>query len=114
METQQLPATTRVVRQVFDVTDAEFSAKKYIPRLEGLDLVEYKRRVESVLREHFSENPTLQRIRAGKAVRDDELEELAKLVLKVDDKANVKQLAGHDPETRRSLLTVFRALRGLE
>ena len=32
------------------------------------------------------------------------------LVLQVDDKANVKHLAGHDPETRRSLLTVFRGL----
>jgi type I restriction enzyme, R subunit len=114
MKYQQLPPTTRVAPQVFDVTDAEFSAETYIPRLEGLDLVEYKRRVESVLREHFSENPILQRIRAGKSVREDELEELARLVLQVDDKANVKHLAGHDPETRRSLLTVFRSLVGLD
>ena len=48
-------------------TDADFSAETYIPRLEGLDLVEYKRRVESVLREHFAENAILQRIRAGQA-----------------------------------------------
>ena len=114
MKYQQLPPTTRVAPQVFDVTDADFSAETYIPRLEGLDLVEYKRRVESVLREHFSENPILQRIRAGKSVREDELEELARLVLQVDDKANVKHLAGHDPETRRSLLTVFRGLVGLD
>src|SRR5262249_32254763 len=69
---------------------------------------------ESVLRDHFAENPILQRIRAGQPVRDDELEELAKLVLQVDDKANVKHLAGRDPETRRSLLTVFRGLVGLD
>ena len=55
-----------------------------------------------------------QRIRAGTSVRDDELEELAKLVLQVDDKANVKQLTGHDPRTQRSLLTVFRSLIGLD
>ena len=114
MKYQQLTPTTRVAPQVFDVTDAEFSAETYIPRLEGLDLVEYKRRVESVLRDHFAENPILQRVRAGKAVRDDELEELARLVLQVDDKANVKHLAGHDPGTRRSLLTVFRSLVGLD
>jgi type I restriction enzyme R subunit len=114
MKYQQLPPTTRVAPQVFDVTDADFSAETYIPRLEGLDLVEYKRRVESVLRDHFAENLILQRIRAGKTVRDEELEELAKLVLQVDDKANVKHLAGHDPETRRSLLTVFRGLVGLD
>jgi type I restriction enzyme R subunit len=114
MRYQQHPPTTRVAPQVFDVDDAEFSATTYIPRLEGLDLVEYKRRVEAVLREHFEENPILQRIRAGNAVRDDELEELARLVLKVDDKANVKHLAGHDPEARRSLLAVFRGLVGLD
>ncbi len=114
MRYQQLPPTTRVAPQVFDVTDDGHLAETYIPKLEGLDLVEYKRRVESVLREHFAENTTLQRIRAGKSVRDEELEELARLVLEVDDKANVKHLAGHDPETRRSLLTVFRGLVGLE
>ncbi|MCU0693188.1 MAG: hypothetical protein MUF54_17485, partial [Polyangiaceae bacterium] len=114
MKYQQLTPTTRVAPQVFDVTDADFSAETYVPRLEGLDLVEYKRRVESVLRDHFAENPILQRVRAGKAVRDEDLEELARLVLQVDDKANVKHLAGHDPETRRSLLTVFRSLVGLD
>jgi len=114
MKYQQLPPTRRVAPQVFDVTDDGHLSETYIPKLEGLDLVEYKRRVESVLREHFAENPTLQRIRTGKNVRDDELEELARLVLEVDDKANVKHLVGHDPETRRSLLTVFRGLVGLD
>jgi len=114
MKYQQPTSNTRVAAQVFDVSDAEFTAETYIPRLEGLDLVEYKRRVESVLRDHFAENTVLQRIRAGKSVRQDELEELAKLVLQIDDKANVKHLAGHDPATRRSLLTVFRGLVGLD
>lgn len=114
MKYQQLPPSMRVAPQVFDITDTHFAGESYIPRLEGLDLVEYKRRVEHVLREHFAENATLQRIRAGKAVQDAELEELAKLVLAVDDKANVKFLAGHDPETRRSLLAVFRGLVGLD
>jgi type I restriction enzyme R subunit len=114
MKYQQQQPTARLAPQVFDVDDSNFSAETYIPRLEGLDLIEYKRRVESVLREHFAQNATLQRIRAGKTVRDEELEELAKLVLKVDDKANVKHLVGHDPEARRSLLTVFRSLVGLD
>jgi len=114
MKYQQLPTSIRVAPQQFDVTDDGFAAEAYIPKLDGLDLVEYRRRVESVLRDHFAENPTLQRIRAGKSVRDDELEELARLVAQVDDKANVKHLVGHDPETRRSLLTVFRGLVGLD
>lgn len=114
MKYQQPTPTRRVAPQVFDVTDTDFSVETYIPRLEGLDLVEYRRRVESVLNAHFAENPVLRRIRAGNAVQDDELEELARLVLQVDDKANVMRLAGSDPDTRRSLLTVFRGLVGLD
>lgn len=114
MKYQELPTTTRVAPQVFDVTDDGHIAKPYIPKLEGLDLVEYRTRVERVLKEHFANNPVLLRIRAGQTVQEAELEDLARLVLSVDDKANVTHLAGHDPETRRSLLSVFRGLVGLE
>jgi type I restriction enzyme R subunit len=114
MKYQQLPPTGRVVPQSFDVTEDGHLVETYIPKLEGLDLVEYKRRVESVLSEHFAANPTLQRIRAGKSVREDDLEELVRLILAVDDKANVRHLVGHDPSARRSLLTVFRGLVGLD
>jgi type I restriction enzyme R subunit len=114
MKYQQLPTTSRVAPQVFDVTDDGHIAEVYIPKLEGLDLVEYRARVERVLKEHFAQDPILQRIRAGQAVQEAELEDLARLVLQVDDKANVLHLVGRDPETRRSLLTVFRGLVGLD
>ncbi len=114
MKYQQLPTTTRVAPQVFDVTDDGHLAQAYIPKLEGLDLVEYRTRVEKVLKEHFANNPVLLRIRAGQTVQEAELEDLARVVLSVDDKANVTHLAGRDPETRRSLLSVFRGLVGLE
>lgn len=114
MKYRQAPPTTRVLPPVFDITDTDHSAETYIPRLEGLDLIEYRRRVESVLRAHFAQNPVLNRIQSGNPVSDEELEELARLVLAVDDRANVKRLAGHDPETRRSLLSVFRGLVGLD
>lgn len=110
MKYQQRPLSTRVAPQVLDVTDGKFTSETYIPRLEGLDLIEYKRRVESVLEQHFKDNPIIDRIRAGQAVSETELDVLSDLVLKIDDKANVKYLAGRDPETRRSLLTVFRSL----
>jgi len=114
MKYQQQVATTRVVPQELDVDDAAFWSKDYAPKLEGLELVEYKARVNRVINEHFGAHPTLQRIRNGKLVRDEELEELALLVLQVDDKANVKHLLGYQPDTRRSLLAVFRGLVGLD
>ncbi len=94
-----------------DVSDSHVSTD-YVTTLEGLDLVEYRNRVEKVIRGHFMQNPTLQRIRAGKAVKDEELEALSKLVLQVDDKANVKQLI--QPDMKKSLLEVFRGLVGLD
>jgi len=108
MKYQQLPPTSRVAPQQLDVTDTDFSAQTYIPRLEGLGprRVQASRGVRAaraLFREcDLAAHPCRQ------AVNDSELENSHGLVLQVDDKANVKYLAGHDPETRKSLLTVFR------
>jgi type I restriction enzyme R subunit len=114
MKYQQQAPSGRVAPRVFDVADEDFTAETYIPKLEGLDLIEYKQRVRKVIDGHLTDNAVLQRIRLGKTVREEDLEELARLVLQIDDKANVKHLAGREPETRRSLLTVFRSLVGLD
>lgn len=114
MKYQQRVPNTRVAPQVLDIDDAEFSAETYIPRLEGLDLVEHRLRVMEVVRGLVDSNPTLQCVREGRPVREEELETLARLVLEINDRANVKHLAGHDPSTRRSLLAVFRSLVGLD
>jgi type I restriction enzyme R subunit len=108
------PPAGSVTTPVFDVEDSDVSGETYVPRLEGFDLIEYRRRVGAVLDAHFATNPVLQAIRAGQAVREDELEELVRLVLEIDDKANIRYLAGHDPKARRSLLAVFRGLVGLD
>jgi type I restriction enzyme R subunit len=114
MKYQQQTPAGRVAPQILDIDDIGFTAETYIPRLEGLDLVEYKRRVETVLRERFAQNPLIERVRAGALVGEKELGELARLVLEADDKANVLHLVGHQPETRKSLLAVFRSLVGLD
>jgi type I restriction enzyme R subunit len=108
---QQAPAG-RLLPQVYDVNEEDVAGVDRTPKLDGLDLVEYRHRVETVLREHFMTDPTLQRIRAGKPVRDEDLEALTKLVLQVDDKANLKHLV--HPETKQSLLDVLRGLVGLD
>lgn len=114
MKYQQKPPRKRVAPLVYDVTDTDLATEEYIPRLEGLDLLEYRRRVGSVLEKHFADHPVLRRIQSGEPVQETELEELVRLVLQVDDKANVKHLAGRDPETKRSLLAVFRGLVGID
>ena len=114
MQYQQQIATGHVAPRVFDVDDKQLAIDDYIPRLEGMELIAYRTRVEAAVRKLLEENATLQRVRAGKAVSDEDLEEVARLVLQMNDKANVKYLAGHDPSTRQSLLTVFRSLVGLD
>jgi type I restriction enzyme R subunit len=114
MKHQQSTPNGRVAPLIFDVTDTGLQAATYVPKLEGLDLVAYRQRVEAVLQQHFAQNPVLQRIRDGQPVPEPELEELAKLVLQIDDRANIKHLLGRQPETRRSLVTVFRSLVGLD
>ncbi|MGH7285007.1 MAG: DEAD/DEAH box helicase family protein [Polyangiaceae bacterium] len=97
--------------RVFDISDPVVGVNR-TPKLDGLELVEYRHRVEKVLRDHLMNDPTLQRIRAGKPVRDEDLETLTKLVLQVDDKANLKHLV--QPDTKQSLLDVLRGLVGLD
>ncbi len=112
MKYQQQPSGGRLLPSVYDVADEGAFGADHIPKLEGLDEVAYRQRVEKVLREHFMSDPTLQRIRAGKAVRDEDLDGLAKLVLEVDDKANLRHLV--QPETKQSLADVLRGLVGLD
>jgi type I restriction enzyme R subunit len=114
MKYQKQESTINRIVRTYDVEDTNFTNQSYVPKLEGLQLVEYKNRVEKVLREKFAQSPILQKIRSGEPVQETELEELVKLVLKIDDKANITFLAGHEPEKKRSLLTVFRSLVGLD
>lgn len=112
MKYQAATRTSRVAPRVYDVTDGDTEGVDYTPKLEGLDWIEYRQRVEKVIRDHFANNPILQRIRAGKRVPDEDLETLVTLVLRVDDKANVKRLV--QPEQKQSLLDVLRGLVGLD
>jgi type I restriction enzyme R subunit len=112
MRYQQQAPPSRLLPKVYDVSEDDVAGVDRTPKLDGLDLVEYRHRVETVLREHFMTDPTLQRIRAGKVVRDEDLEALTRLVLEVDDKANLKHLI--HPETKQSLLDVLRGLVGLD
>ena len=114
MQYQQPVAPGRVAPLEYDVPDADVVGEDYTPKLEGLELVAYKHRVEKVLREHLAANPIVARLRARQPVSDTDLEDLARLVLQLDDKANVKHLLGYQPETRRSLAAVFRSLVGLD
>ena len=114
MKYQETPAVTHVGPRTIDIDDVADDRGEYVPQYAGLALVEYTRRIESVLTLHFSDNVTLRKVKARKAIPEAELEDLARLLLTIDDKADLKYLSGHDPKARRSLLAVLRSLVGLD
>jgi type I restriction enzyme R subunit len=107
-EVRRAPVAVRT----YDVEEEGTAGVDRTPKLDGLDLVEYRSRVEKVLREHFMNDPALLQIRNRKPVPEAEAERIAKLVLAVDDKANLRHLV--QAETKQSLTDVLRGLVGLD
>jgi len=78
-----------------DVQDVQLEYKTHIPTFAGHELIAYRHRVEGVLKEKFRTHPVLTKIRAGHAVTDEELDELARQVLKIDPQIELKHLPVH-------------------
>ena len=78
-----------------DVDDGDLVRERHIPTFEGHELIAYRHRVQGVLDQHFAADPVLARIRAGHAVTDEELERLARDVLRVDPQVDLKHLPTH-------------------
>ncbi|XXT15242.1 DEAD/DEAH box helicase family protein [Sorangium sp. So ce429] len=104
----------RLRPRVIDVTDGDIEFTEVNPRLDGLELVAYRNRVESVLKEHFQEHPTLVKIRAGVPVNAYDLEDLTKLVLELDPKIDLRDLLLYYPETANHLEYAIRRIVGMD
>lgn len=96
-----------------DVTDSGMVCESHIPTFEGHDLLAYRHRVEGVLKQHFENDPVLARIRAGYAVTDEELDQLALAVLRIDPQINLKHLPVHI-HTAGDLHRALRSIVGLD
>jgi len=116
MHLRQPSASTTLPPKVIDVAedDALIERKVHTVRLEGLELAAYRDRVERVLRNLFDLNPTLQRIRAGAPVNDDDLRALTSLVLTQDPTLDLTDLLDYYPETAGHLDQAIRQIIGLD
>ena len=81
--------------RIIDVIDQEEERADHVPTFDGHDLIAYRQRVESVLKKHFENDPVLQRIRAGHAVSETDLEKLAGMVIHIDPQIDLKHLPVH-------------------
>ena len=102
--------------KVLDVTEVRelVTEYDYKPKLEGLQLAQYRSRVESVLLQLFDENEVLQRIKAGDEVSEDDLSSLVSLVLTQEPDLDLSDLLDYYPETAGSLDLAIRSIIGLD
>lgn len=97
-----------------EVRDGEEEYKTHTPKLQGLDLVAYRNRVESVLQELIDSSPALQKIRTGLSVQPDELDQLAQDVVLQDPDIKIQDLLTHYPNDAENLSIAIRCIIGLD
>lgn len=102
--------------KIIDVTEDRdrIRFQRHIPRLEGLQLVAYRKRVEEVLQDLIEENPALVKIRAGRPISPAELEELCLLVVRLHPDVDLRDLTVHYPEMADHLDLVIRTIIGMD
>lgn len=107
---------TKFQPKMLDVTedDALVERMRYHPKLEGLELVEYRNRVERVLSELIDRSPVLKKIKAGRPVADDEVNEIIALVVAQEPDLDLTDLLEYYPETAGNLELAIRSIIGLE
>lgn len=116
MKYREEAATARWQAPVVDVAEqrANERAEDYEVRTNGLDQVAYRRRVEQLLVDLIEDAPVLQKIKAGKAVTDAELAELARVVLQRDPSVQLERLTEADEDAANSLEVAIRRVVGLD
>lgn len=73
--------TTSVPPRTIDLKDGDIEFAQRKSNIPEVDMSVYKEQVEEALRDLFHENPTLQKIRAGQPVSDDDIKALCSLIL---------------------------------
>jgi type I restriction enzyme R subunit len=102
--------------KTIDVTEdaALVQSVDHKPKLQGLEFVAYRQRVEGVLLDLFATNSTLKRIKAGQPVNDSDLKALTSLVLTQHPDLNLAELTHYYPDTAGHLDLAIRSIIGLE
>lgn len=101
---------------VIDVKEdaSQIIAAPYQPKLEGLQLVAYRKRVEEVLQQLFNTAPVLQKIRRAEAVTEKDIESLCSLVLTQHPDVDLHKLEKFYPDMAGNLESLIRTIIGLD
>ena len=107
---------TPLPAKVVDVTEnaAGFVTNRRATNLKTVDMKAYQQIVEAELKRHFDTNPTLQKIRAGEAVSEADIQALVSLVLIQSPNASRDVLEEFFSETAVPLDFAIRSIVGLD
>ncbi len=97
-----------------DVTDSDEDTHRQTVKLDGLELVAYRQRVEQALQKLMDRSLPLQKIRAGVPIDTAELRELTEQVVFEDPDLNVDDLLVHLPNKANRLDLAIRQIVGLD
>jgi type I restriction enzyme R subunit len=97
-----------------DVTDEDIKYEQYEVKNTGIQMVNYRQRVEDVLNKLFDRSVTLQKIKSGNPVNERDIEELVSLVLTQHPEVNLKLLQQFYPDTAGHLDLAIRRVLGLD
>lgn len=116
MKYRQPRTSDRLPAKIIDVAEdpAGLQSRDHKPKLEGLEFVAYRQRVEGVLTELFAQNDTLKRIKAGQPVSDADLKALVSLVLTQHPDLDLTDLTEYYPESAGHLDLAIRSIIGLD
>jgi len=116
MKFRERPTGPADYARVVDVTENLSLVREsdHAVKIEGLDLVGYRKRVEQVLRDLLETNPTLKKIKAGEPVNPQDLEELVRLVVAQNPDVDLARLEQLYPKTAGHLDLAIRRVIGLD
>lgn len=108
------PAVRVAPREInVDEDQSKIISERIVPKLEGLQLVNYKHRVQAVLESLINESPALRKIKHGERLGINDFEELCKLVLAQDPELDLHDLQRHFPDLADDLDIAIRSIIGL-
>jgi len=105
------PAFTKVIDVQED--EALVERRRHKVKLDGLDMVAYRNRVQNVLLGVIDRSETLQKIRAGQPVTEQDLSDLCSLVLTQEPGLDLHDLTDYFPQAQ-DLAQAIRGIIGME
>lgn len=103
-------------KPVIDVSEdaSQIESAPYIPKMDGLKLVAYRKRVEEILQDLFAKAPVLQKIRRAEPVSQKDIESLCSLVLTQHPDIDLHKLVKVFPDVAGNLEALIRSIIGLD